>query len=147
MQSRAKHSKYRALDFPHRIFREEASCSRFTHKMSKRSDASSHDDHESIAVVVVVVEAPGRKKSAFSAPNREDLVPDTSSTPTTSETPITIKVHKEFPRFRFIGRYKFKHEDKFITERVYTSSPTKENNARGPSLRDMFKDVCCSCFF
>lgn len=116
--------------------------------MPKGSDAS-HDDHESVAVV----ESPpggrgrGHRKTTISAPNPEDLVPASSSSSTSLETPITVKVHKEYPRFRFIGRYKFKHEDKFITERVYASAPRKENDVPCPSLKDMLKDVFCGCFF
>ena len=113
--------------------------------MSKRSDVP-HDDPESIAVV----ESPGRKKTPFSAPSREDLAPASAAavSSSSSETPVTVKVHKEHPRFRFIGRYKFKHEDKFVTERVYAASaPRKESNVHCPSLKDMFKDVFCSCFF
>ena len=63
-----------------------------------------------------------------------------------SETPVTVKVHKEHPRFRYIGRYHFKHEDKFTTERVYVSAPRKASHVRCPSLKDMLRDVFCGCF-
>ena len=137
-----------------RLFRERPSCKPFTLDMSKRSDAdgeaSSLDDPDRITVVQSPGGRRGRRRNTISAPNREDLAPAISGpSSTNSETPITVKVHKEYPRFRFIGRYSFKHEDKFISERIYASAPRTESNVPCPSLKlmDILRDVFCGCFF
>ena len=117
--------------------------------MSKRSDASSQESHDDPDGITVVDSPKGRKNPNISAPSREDLVPASggSGSPSAcSETPVTVKVHKEHPRFRYIGRYHFKHEDKFMTERVYVSAPRKASDVRCPSLKDMLRDVFCGCF-